>query len=227
MPTNTPNIEWTDAGTPRAAAFDDVYYSDADGRAEAEHVFLAGNSLPDRWRETPSFTIAELGFGTGLNFLTALSAWRDAAPTTARLHFVSFEAHPMTAADIRQALSRWPDLGIDADALLSSWPPAPGFSTRDVGAARLTLGVGDANDLLPRWQDRADAWFLDGFNPAKNPDLWRAELMAELHASTAPTGTFATYTAAGWVRRNLIAAGFTVAKINGYGTKREMLVGHV
>lgn len=222
---DAPDIEWTERGTPRADAFGDVYYSDADGRAESVHVFLDGNALPKRWRGAARFTVAELGFGTGLNFLSALALWRKRAAPGAVLDYVSFEAHPLRAEDLRQALSVWPDLSEDAEALASDWPPPRGFSSRAVGQARLTLAIGDANDLLPQWEGLADAWFLDGFNPAKNPDLWGAELMAEVGRRTAENGTFATYTAAGWVRRNLIAAGFDVRKSAGYGRKREMLVG--
>lgn len=223
---NDPNgIDWTDAGTPRAAAFDDVYYSDADGRAECEHVFLAGNGLPDRWRGQTRFAIAELGFGTGLNALTTLALWRRTQPSDAVLDVTSFEAHPLSAEDMRRALSRWPDLARDAEALLADWPPPPGFSTRALGPMRLTLAIGDANALLPDWRGRADAWFLDGFNPAKNPELWNADLMLALAARTAPGGSFATYTAAGWVRRNLVAAGFAVEKRKGFGAKREMMIG--
>ena len=211
---------WRDNGVPVSERFDDPYYSLDNGLAETRHVFLDGNALPARFR--PGFHIAELGFGTGLNLIAARLAWR-AAGIEARLSFTSFEAFPMPPEDALRALSAFPEvacLAEDTAALLSD----PGLPLiRDDIEMRLVTG--DARLTLPAWQGQADAWFLDGFSPAKNPELWGADLMAEVGRHTAPGGSFATYTAAGDVRRALVAAGFDVARQPGYGRKRHMSTG--
>ena len=209
-----PALDWR-GGVPVSRRFDDPYYSLGDGLAESRHVFLGGNDLPGRFR--PGFHIAELGFGTGLNCVAALLCWR-AARQAGRLAFTSFEASPLAPDDILRALSAFPEaaplagplaayLGGDRDAL-------PDLA--------LTLVTGDARLTLPDWAGRADAWFLDGFSPAKNPELWESGLLAEVARHTAPGGSFATYTAAGAVRRSLAEAGFTVDRAGGFGAKRHM-----
>ncbi len=219
-------LEWHD-DMPFSTVFGDHFYSKADGRAECAHVFLAGNDLPGRWRDGCRFTIAELGFGTGLNFLESVRRWRKHRIAHGRLSFVSFEAFPMQAAEMRRALGAWPDLGSLADQLTSAWPAHP----PDVVAlafgedVRLEVHIGDARQMVPVWEGQADAWFLDGFSPARNPQMWSAELMQAVHAHTGPGGTFATYTAAGRVRRNLSAAGFQVDKAPGFAGKRDMMRG--
>ncbi|MEO1328411.1 MAG: tRNA (5-methylaminomethyl-2-thiouridine)(34)-methyltransferase MnmD [Pseudomonadota bacterium] len=227
-PTAPPALDWTEGGAPISRAYDDVYYSREDGRDETQHVFLAGNGMPERWRGRPRFAIGELGFGVGLNFLTV---WRalDADPEApARLDYASVEAHPPEPDAIRRAIARWPDLEPYAEALLAAgWPPPPGLSTRTFDRVSLTLWVGDVAAIPQAWARETEAWFLDGFTPAKNPAMWSAELMAALAARTAPEGTVATYAAAGWVRRNLLAAGFAVARRPGYGRKRDMLAGRL
>ena len=210
-------LGWRNGGVPVSTQFDDPYFSLEDGLAETRHVFLAGNDLPARFRD--AFHIAELGFGTGLNFLTTLQAWREAG-SPGVLHFTSFEAFPMTVADIRRALSVFSGLPVDAlepgttAMTLPSEVTGPDFC--------LKIIQGDARQTLPKWQGHADAWFLDGFSPAKNPELWEDSLLAEVARHTAPDGTAATYTAAGFVRRGLEAAGFTVERAPGFGRKRHM-----
>ena len=208
------DIQWRDDGVPVSTRFDDPYFSIHDGLAETNHVFLDGNNLLSRF-DGP-LHIAELGFGTGLNFLATWAAW-DAAGHHAPLHFTSFEAFPMAPDQQAQALAAFPAVSTYAKRLLAG----------DTGDLKLTLIKGDARDTLPGWQGRADAWFLDGFSPAKNPELWNAGLMQHVARHTAPQGTFATYTAAGHVRRALCDAGFSVRRVKGYGRKRHMSVGNL
>jgi len=205
---------WSD-GTPVSARFDDPYFSLTGGVAETRHVFLAGNDLPGRL--VPGFEVAELGFGTGLNLL-ALAA---IAPADCPVRFTSFEAFPMAPGDAAEALRATGAFGPGDIAAVAAI--LGGRETRaQVGPVEVEIVWGDARAALPLWPGRADAWFLDGFSPAKNPELWEAGLLAEVARHTAPGGTFATYTAAGHVRRALEAAGFAVARCPGFGTKRHM-----
>lgn len=206
-------LDWRDGITPVSTRFDDPYFSLAGGLAETRHVFLQGNGLPARFR--PGFRIAELGFGTGLNLIALAIAAGDVP-----VHFTSFEAFPMSGDEMDRALAAFPEAHAFAAPMIDAWSR---------GARRFTLGSvsagiieGDARDTLPAWTGRADAWFLDGFSPAKNPELWGADLLAEVARHTAPGGTFATYTAAGFVRRALTAAGFAVERAPGYAGKRHM-----
>ena len=198
-------LNWKDNGVPVSARFDDPYFSLQDGLAETRHVFLAGNGLPGRF--APGFHIAELGFGTGLNMLTAWAAW-ERAGVDGPLRFTSFEAFPMTPEQMGRALAAFPELAPWAGRFLDSWRGGG----CDLGSLRFELIVGDARETLPRWAGAADAWFLDGFAPAKNPELWEDRLLAEVAAHTRPGGTAATYT----------AAGFEVERAPGYGRKRHM-----
>lgn len=213
-------LDWRDGMIPVSTRFDDPYFSLGNGLDETRHVFLAGNDLPARFR--PGFHIAELGFGTGLNMLAALIAWR-ASGVAGALRFTSFEAFPMAAPDIARALSAFPEAAKVAAPFLDQW--ASGARTILCDGLEAEVIVGDARDALRHWPGRADAWFLDGFSPAKNPELWGEDLMAEVAGHTAPGGTFATYTAAGHVRRALAAAGFAVERRAGHGNKRHMTAG--
>lgn len=210
-------VQWRD-GVPISTRFDDPYFSLEDGLAETRHVFLAGNDLPSRF--WPGFHIAELGFGTGLNFLAAWELWNRSGQES-RLCFTSFEAFPLSVQDMEQALAAF-DLP-NADVLLDAWP------SRRLETDRVQLDVitGDARETLPRWQGQVDAWFLDGFSPALNPELWEKAVLTEVARHTAPGGSFATYTAAGHVRRALDAAGFEVERRPGYARKRHMSVGRL
>lgn len=210
-------VAWRDGTLPVSALFDDPYFSLANGLAETRHVFLAGNGLPERFRD--GFAIAELGFGTGLNLIATLIAWQHAG-VPGRLRYTSFEAFPMPAADMAHALAAFPEALAAAAPFLDHW--AAGARAFTLGSVEVEIVVGDARDTLPRWPGKADAWFLDGFSPAKNPELWGEDLMTEVARRTAPGGTFATYTAAGFVRRGLQSAGFQVERIAGFGTKRHM-----
>ncbi|MES2844388.1 MAG: tRNA (5-methylaminomethyl-2-thiouridine)(34)-methyltransferase MnmD [Pseudomonadota bacterium] len=215
----TAELDWRDGIVPVSTRFQDPYFSIADGLAETRHVFLSGNDLPARFR--PGFHIAELGFGTGLNMLATLLALKDDTP----IHYTSFEAYPLTTDDIARALDAFPQARAVAGPFLAQW--AAGQTRMTLPGMQVTVIVGDARDTLPVWQGRADAWYLDGFSPAKNPELWSDDLMAQVATHTAPGGTFATYTAAGHVRRALAAAGFAVERRPGHGTKRHMTAGHL
>ena len=211
-------IEWRDGGVPVSTRFDDPYYSLENGLSETRHVFLEGNDLPARYRD--GFHVAELGFGTGLNFLATLESWRS-SNTSGCLSYTSFEAYPMAAADMAQALDAFGGLADLAAPLTEQWT-GDGGSFSFVGGVTLNLIVGDARETLPRWSGQADAWYLDGFSPAKNPELWEPSLMQEVARHTARGGTAATYTAAGFVRRGLQKAGFSVMRTPGFGRKRHM-----
>ncbi|SDR28656.1 tRNA (5-methylaminomethyl-2-thiouridine)(34)-methyltransferase MnmD [Pseudovibrio sp. Tun.PSC04-5.I4] len=224
--TERPKLEWDDENVPFAPQFEDTYYSKAGGLGETRYVFLQGNKLPDRWSSGKPFTIAELGFGTGLNFLTTVQLFLS-LPVRERpkLTYVSFELYPIGAADITKALSQWPELTQLKDKLLDAWQLKSGWNEIVIGGVTLKLGIGDAREMLGALSTQIDAWYLDGFNPARNPELWGKDLMYAVSGKTAAGGTFGTYTAAGWVRRNLQGAGFEVSRIKGYGTKRQMMVG--
>lgn len=215
-------LDWKDDFIPVSTRFADPYFSIHDGLEETRHVFLAGNDLPARFRE--GFHIAELGFGTGLNALAAWRSWRESG-AAGSLRFTSFEAYPMSADQMARALRSFPALDEEADALVRAWARAPGQLFAD--GLELRVIFGDARAQLPRWPERADAWFLDGFSPARNPEMWGADLMRQVAAHTAPQGSFATYTAAGHVRRSLGDAGFAVQRSAGYGTKRHMSSGRI
>jgi tRNA U34 5-methylaminomethyl-2-thiouridine-forming methyltransferase MnmC len=211
------NLEWREDVIPVSRRFDDPYFSLNDGLAETRHVFLAGNQLPARLRA--GFQVAELGFGTGLNLLATVMI----CPPNIPIRFTSFEAYPMQTPDIARALGHFPELGAVSDPFLAAW--AAGKRSFQLGSITVEVIIGDARDTLPNWSGRADAWFLDGFSPAKNPELWSHEILQAVADHTAPDGTFATYTAAGHVRRALQDAGFAVNRVKGHGKKRHMTVG--
>ena len=212
---------------PYSRAFDDHFYCRSDGWLECGHVFLSGNGLPQRWQRDEPFRIAELGFGTGLNLCETWRQWRETAPENARLHFTSFERFPMARGDIDRALSHWQEIERERTILAAKWPDAPEGRVEIELAPRIRLTVvcGAALESLIAAETPFDAWYLDGFAPSRNPDMWSAELMAEVCRLTAADGRFATYAAAGFVRRNLTAAGFVVERRPGFAGKREMLCG--
>lgn len=213
-------LDWGRDDAPISRRFGDRYFSDGDGLAETRHVFLAANGLPDRFR--PGFEIAELGFGTGLNALAAWAAWRTRG-LAGDLGFTSFEAWPMAPRDMARALAGWPELAGLAEPLIAGL--ATGARALRLPGLRLTVIEGDARDAVPCWGGRADAWFLDGFSPARNPQMWEPGLLAAVARRTAPEGTCATGSAAGAVRAALVAAGFAVTREPGYGRKRHMTRG--
>lgn len=224
-------LDWNDQGQPLSRQFGDVYFSRDDGLGETRHVFLAGNDLPARFAALPSgasLAIGETGFGTGLNFLCAWQLFDQLAPADACLHFVSVEKYPLTAADLHRALALWPELAPWSGQLLEQYRAIhPGFQrlVLDGGRVILTLLIGDALQMLPQLDARIDVWFLDGFAPDKNPEMWTPELFQELARLSAPGASLATFTSKGTVRRGLIEAGFAMRRAPGYGKKWEILCG--
>ncbi|WP_248740152.1 bifunctional tRNA (5-methylaminomethyl-2-thiouridine)(34)-methyltransferase MnmD/FAD-dependent 5-carboxymethylaminomethyl-2-thiouridine(34) oxidoreductase MnmC [Pseudomonas sp. MWU12-2029] len=224
-------LDWDDQGRPRSRVFDDVYFSDQSGLDETRYVFLEQNRLAERFAALPAgerLVIGETGFGTGLNFLCTWQLFEQHAVAGARLHFVSVEKYPLSPADLQRALALWPDLKPLSDQLLKHYVAIhQGFQriVLDNGRVTLTLLIGDALEQLPQLDGQIDAWFLDGFAPAKNPEMWTAELFAELARLAAPGSTISTFTSTGWVRRLLNAAGFKMKRTPGIGHKWEILRG--
>ena len=210
-------LTWREGQVPVSQRFDDPYFSLENGLEETSYVFLDGNDLPARFRD--GFHIAELGFGTGLNLLAALALWRE-SNQSGKLHFTSFEAFPMAPKDMLAAQAAFPALAaLSAELAPHLTAGKTAFETDDLV---FTLILGDARNTVSNMAQKADAWFLDGFSPAKNPELWEPALMTQIAEQTAPQGTAATYTAAGFVRRALAEAGFDVTRRTGFGRKRHM-----
>jgi len=232
---NTPSLrpaslDWQD-DVPVSREFGDVYFSRDDGAAETRYVFIGQNDLSARWQHwhSPgSFVIGETGFGTGLNVLCAWELWRQARKPGQHLHVVSVEKFPLGRDDLERACTLRPDFADMAAQLLAQYPPlVPGSHRLHFHGEQLTLTLifGDAIDSFAALDGLVDAWFLDGFAPARNPDMWRPELFTQLARLSHAGTTFATFTAAGDVRRGLQDAGFSVEKCAGFGRKRDMLKG--
>jgi len=224
--TTTGDLDWTEDGQPRSTLYGDVYYSAEDGLAESRAVYLAGCGLPEAWTDRSHFVVAELGFGTGLNILALVDLWRRTARSDQTLQIFSIEAHLISADEARRALAVWPELADLAKILTDQWP------ARRQGRHRMTFpGTGVTLDLalqevgaaLEDWSGQADAWFLDGFSPALNPAMWRDEVIHLVGKQSAPGARLASFTVAGAVRRALESVGFSVAKVPGFGRKRERL----
>ena len=213
-----PGLEWQ-GDVPVSSRFGDPYYSLEDGLSEARHVFLAGNGLPDRF--VPGFHVAELGFGTGLNALAAWAMWRESR-VPGPLRFTSFELCPMAPEDMSRALSAFPEVSRLAMPLVAALESAAREFVAD--GLHLKIVLGDARETLASWDGAADAWFLDGFSPARNPELWTPDLLHQVARHTRPEGTAATYSAARAVRAGLADAGFVVERVSGFGRKRHMTV---
>lgn len=211
-------VDWREGAIPISRRFDDPYFSLDDGLAETGHVFLQGNGLPGRFGGR--FRIGELGFGTGLNCLATLALWQGAGrPGT--VSYTAFEAYPLTPEEMARALAAFPVLADQAGVLVAEMARGAGPHEIDAGFT-LTVVLGDVRDQLPGWGGAVDAWYLDGFSPAKNPEMWGADLMVAVADHMAPGATLASYTAAGHVRRALAAAGLEVVRGPGYGRKRHM-----
>jgi len=223
-PADRADVVWTPEG-PRSTRFDDIYHA-ADGLAEARTVFLRGCGLPEGWAGRSRFVVAELGFGTGLNVLALLQLWRERRPPGGRLHVFSVEAHPLSAEAAARALAAFPELSELARPLLAAWPGrARGYERiefADLGAV-LDVATAEAAEALAAWDGLADAWFLDGFAPSRNPEMWRPEVLDLAAARSRPGARLATFTVAGAVRRGLQARGFALTRAPGHGRKKERL----
>jgi tRNA 5-methylaminomethyl-2-thiouridine biosynthesis bifunctional protein len=220
-----PGLVWTEQG-PRSGRFGDVYFSAEDGLAETRAVFLHGCGLPEAWNSRHHFTVAELGFGTGLNIAALLDLWRRERPAGARLQVFTVEAFPLDVDEAARALSRWPELDPVTELMLARWPErTPGFHRIDLPELHATvdLAVTDVVEALSAWSGLADAWFLDGFAPSTNPAMWSDAVLGLVAARSAPGARLATFTVAGAVRRGLSGLGFAVDKRPGFGRKRERL----
>ncbi len=224
-------LDWDEEGQPSSRQYADVYFSRENGLEETRYVFLSNNDLPQRFaalQPDEQLVIGETGFGTGMNFLCAWELFEQMAPSGARLHFVSVEKHPLTHADLQRALALWPSLQRYSQQLLDGYVGInTGFQRLvfDAGRVVLTLMIGDALAMLPQLDARVDAWFLDGFAPSKNPEMWTPDLFAQLaRLSTAQT-TLGTFTSTGYVRRALNDAGFQMKRVPGLGKKWEVMRG--
>lgn len=232
-------VHFNESGTPVADHFDDVYFSNDSGIDETQHVFVAGNDLAERWQQwrNPTFIIAETGFGTGLNFLVAMRAFNEfkaANPNNPlkHLYFITTEKFPLPQQDMQRALEAFPALKNEAQALAALYPMGLEGCHRlhfDSHSTTLDLWIGDVHELLPQWHSPVnglvDAWFLDGFAPSKNPDMWTDALFSQMARLSKTGTTFGTFTAAGIVKRGLAGVGFDIKKRKGFGRKRDMLTG--
>ena len=222
--TEGPSIRWQE-NTPVSTAFEDPYYSLVNPCAEVEHTFLNGVNLTDL-AANEQLVIAETGFGTGLNFLLAVDHWLRHAKSTSTLTFISVEAFPLAKPDLLKAhagITRLPDMHKDLQA---QWPgPLPGIHRLSFlkDRVRLLLLVGDVLSMLKDQQFIADAWFLDGFAPAKNPQMWSDDVFKEIARLSGLSARLASFTAAGNVRRGLQSVGFQVNRRPGFGNKRHCI----
>lgn len=217
-------------GTPVSAAYGDVYHAAEGGPGQARHVFLDGNGLPGRWMGRERFVILENGFGTGLNFLATWAAWLADAQRPGRLHYLAVEKHPFRVEDLDKLHAIWPEFREQAAQLRAQWPVlTPGFHRLEFadGQVILTLMLGDTGTCLQRLRAQVDAFYLDGFDPRKNPDMWSSSLFQAMARLAAPNATLATWCVARTVRDALAGAGFNTEKRPGFARKRDMLAGRL
>jgi len=229
-----PELLWKNKHTPYSSEFEDCYYSHIDGLKESEYVFITSNQLEKRWNTKKSFTVFELGFGTGLNFFATLKLWNALEDKKAtKLHFISCELNPLTPQQINQALSHWPELNELKNSFLKQYQNSylhfdNGFYRFELSSdVCLSLYIGDVKDALSQFHGVVDAWYLDGFAPSKNPKMWSQDVFNKAYELSQNETTLATFSAASQVRKNLIEAGFDVQKQKGFSGKREMLIGSV
>jgi len=226
------DITWDEKGLPHSVAFDDKYFCELDGYAESLYAFCGGNQLIERFQKfnSETFVIGETGFGTGLNFLSAWQLFEKHAENNSRLHFVSLEKFPMTVNDLQRSLSIWKNLNREAGELVDQYGRICDSHEGQFLNGRITLtiifdDVLNALDEMKRRSYAIDAWFLDGFAPSKNPEMWSPDVFKRMAAVSHKGTTLATFTCAGHVRRGLQDAGFQMQKASGFGMKRHMLRG--
>ena len=215
-------LEWQNGNVPRSSVFDDIYYSSDGGLSESKAVFLDGINAPEVWRGKKDFIICQLGFGTGLNFLNTLKLWLENSSRDQTLHYLATELYPLQSSAIERAI-HWPALSDYKHAFLKYYP-LPEFELFDE-RVKFKLLKGDSKEQLEKMKCSVDAWFLDGFAPRKNPDMWSSEIFNEMARLSREGTQVATFTAAGFVRRGLSGAGFKMTKRPGFGKKREMMSG--
>lgn len=231
-PLKPATLAFNEHGVPLSLEYGDVYHPEWGALDQAHRVFLHGSGLPQRWQNRNAFTVGETGFGLGQNFLATWHAWRSDPHRSRRLHFVSFEAHPFSQDDMAALLLRnlsGPERDL-AELLIQAWPPLlPGIHRLEFenGSVTLTLAFGRIDRMARQVEAHVDAWFLDGFAPRVNPDMWTRSLFGQLARMARPEATVATWCCAGEMRRNLADAGFVVAKVPGYGGKREITQGRL
>ncbi len=228
MEVKNAELEWQ-ASTPVNKHFNDPYFSLANGLAETNYVFIQHNGLPDKWKKHQNFVIAETGFGTGLNFLVTAQHWVDSQNDDSHLTYYSIEKYPLSSIDLAKSLENWPQFKTISQELLTLYPDKlPGFHQLEFTQEKITLVLmfDDVLPMLKNLQSKVDCWYLDGFSPAKNPEMWSLALCEQLALLSHEDTSFATFSAASIVRRNLQTVGFDVKKTPGFGKKREMLSGH-
>jgi len=219
-------------GTPVSPDYGDVYHAAEGGPGQARHVFLAGNGLPDRWQNQERFVILENGFGTGLNFLATWAAWQNDPQRCTTLHYLAVEKHPFQGADLARLHGQWPEFQAQSEGLRRQWPVLiSGFHRLEFSLPQghrvvLTLMLGESETCLKQLRARVDAFYLDGFDPKKNPDMWSSQVFQAMARLAAPGATLATWCVARPVRDALQHAGFNTEKRPGFARKRDMLVGH-
>mgnify|MGYP001163416501 CR=1 FL=1 len=230
-----PDLIWREDGQPVSREFDDPYFSVDNGLEESRYIYLQNSGLPQRWHNWHGpFCIVETGFGTGLNFFMTWQAFEREASTDCWLHFTSIEKYPLSPDQLRQAMILWPEMANYTRLLLEQYPDViPGFHHIEwpEHRVRLTLVIGDVSDVMNDLSGPVHAWFLDGFAPARNPDMWSDSLFRNMrrislrHPELRGQTTVATFTSSGMAKRGLQGAGFRTARLTGYGRKWEMLGG--
>tara|TARA_B100001123_G_scaffold386017_1_gene460038 strand:+ start:32 stop:820 length:789 start_codon:yes stop_codon:yes gene_type:complete len=223
---SNPMLKWSGEGIPFSKRFGDIYFSKEDGLEEARYVFLKGNYLPKAWRSRESFVICETGFGAGLNFLATWKLWDATKSIGAKLHYISVERYPLTSDEIEKCLSSWPELACYAAQLRLAYPVLEKGINKvcfQNGKVLLTILFGEVVEMLSSIECTADAWFLDGFSPSKNPSMWRPEVFNQMARLSRVGTSAATFSAAKVVKERLHEVGFLVLKRPGYGRKREMI----
>ena len=220
-------LSFDDCGSAYSNNYGDIYFQPGIGQNEKKHVFLSGNDLPDNWQSKANYTIAEAGFGTGLNFLNTLELWDKNRQANQHLHYISCELHPLNKQQLQQALSQFPTLLQYAEKLITAYPQylLPGFHRLHFEKLNVTLTLifADCIEAFEQLHSRVDAWFLDGFGPSKNPDMWCERLFKAIARLSHIGTTVATFTVARKIRDHLSSVGFEIKKKKGFGQKREML----